>query len=277
MTDIAPTPVTRIRPSRGWSAIGIGDLWEYRELLYFLIWREIKGRYRQMALGPVWILLIPLVQMTIFAVVSHFAGIGSDELPRTVFIYSALLPWQLFAEATRKSTTSLVSNLGVISKVYFPRLLVPLAAACAGVVDFAVAFFVLIVLMLVYGLTPTVAVLTLPLFVLLAVGAALAIGLWLAALAVKFRDVGYGVNYVVQALFFLCPVFYSAKIIPERYRWVYRLNPMTNVIEGFRWALFGRGIAPDMMAWISVALVAAFLVSGAYVFRRTERTVVDYI
>ena len=282
-SDIASSVVSgpwssvHIRPARGWRSLGLRDLWEYRELLYFLCWREVKSRYRQMALGPLWILLMPLANMLIFSLIfGTWANLPSDDLPYPIFYYAALLPWQLFAASARGSATSLVANLGLISKVYFPRLIIPISTAAVGVLDFAISFLILIGMMAYYGIAPSIGVLLLPAYLLLALAAALAVGLWLAALAVKFRDVGYGVNFLVQFWMFATVIFPSAQV-PGRWQLLYRLNPMQTVIEGFRWSLLGRGHAPDAIQAVTAGAVALLLITGAYVFRRTERTVVDIL
>jgi len=274
--------VTVIRPTRGWRSLGVHELWEYRELLYFLVWREVHGRYRQMALGPLWILLTPLMNMVIFSVVfGQWAGISTDGLPKPVFYFTALLPWGLFAVATQKSADSLVNNLRVISKVYFPRVVVPCSAVAAGFVDFCMGFVVLAGMMAWFRILPGGAAFVLPLFLLIAVATALGVGLWLAALSVKFRDVSFGVSTLVRVWMFASPVIYPTSVvaekIPERWLWLYRLNPMAQVIEGFRWGLLGQGLAPDGTTVASAALAVTLLVTGAYHFRRTERTIVDYI
>jgi len=274
----APTThVTLIRPSKGWASLGLRDLWEYRELLHFLIWREIKSRYRQMALGPLWVLIIPLVNMLIFTLVGGAAGIPTGGAPRPVFVYSGLVLWQLFAEAARKAATSLVTQLPVITKVYFPRLLVPLSASLVGVADFVVALAALVALMAFYGVAPGAPVLALPVCAGLALASALGVGLWLAAVAVRFRDVAYGVNFLLQAWFFCSPVFYPASIIQGPWRPFYLLNPMTHAIEGFRWSLGLGGQAPGPGLALACAGALVLILTGAWVFRRAERTVVDYV
>lgn len=272
------TPVTVIQPSKGLAALGLDDVWEYRELLFFLLWREVKGRYRQMAFGPLWIILVPLVDMVIFSVVfGRFARLPSEGIPYPIFTYVALLPWQFFANATQKSAESLLSQKHVISKVYFPRMVIPISAVGSALVDFLASFVVLAGMILFYGVDLTWAALTLPLFLLLTAATSLGIGLWLASLAVKFHDVALGVRYGVQVWKYVTPVAYSATLVPERWQSLYRLNPMTGVVQGFRWALLGAGQAPDWTTAASAAAVAVLLVTGAYYFRRTERTIVDMI
>jgi lipopolysaccharide transport system permease protein len=276
----APTrePVVLIQPPRGWSSLGLHDLWEYRELLHFLIWRDIKTRYRQMALGPLWILIMPVANMIVFSLIfGSWAQMPNEGIPYPLFYYAALLPWQLFSVSAAKSATSLAYNLNLISKVYFPRLVMPISTAATGLLDFAIAFIVLAGMMVGYRVAPQAAAAFLPLYLLLALAAALAVGLWLAAVAVRFRDVAYGVTYLMQIWMF-ATVLYPGDHVPAGiWRTLYRLNPMQTVVEGFRWGLFGRGHGPDLIQGISVLLVILFLVSGGYVFRRTERSVVDLL
>ena len=271
-------PVIEIKPTRGWGALGLRDVWEYRELLYFLLWREVKGRYRQMAFGPLWIILAPLIQMFIYSVIfGSLAKLPSEGVPYPIFTYVALLPWQFFANAARTSAGSLVSQQHVISKVYFPRLVIPLSAVLSSLVDFLASFLVLVLMMLVYRVPVTWQVLTLPLFLLLAAMTALGMGLWLAGLAVKFHDVAIGLGFALDIWKYLTPVVYSATLVPAQWQTLYRLNPMTTVIEGFRWALLGTGTPPDATAGIAAALVTLLVVTGMFYFRRTERTIVDMI
>lgn len=271
-------PTVVIQPSRGWAALGLREVWEYRELLFFLLWREIKGRYRQMAFGPLWIIIAPLVNMAIFSLIfGRLAKLPSEGIPYPIFTYVALLPWQFFASATRKSASSLLNQKHVIAKVYFPRLVIPVAAVLSALVDFLASFVVLIGMMVFYQVLLTWRVLTLPLFLLLAAAAGLGVGLWLAGLAIKFRDVAIGLDFGVRVWQYLTPVAYSATLIPDQWQMLYRLNPMAVVVEGFRWALLGTGQAPDWTTALSVAVVLLALVTGAFYFRRTERTIVDEI
>lgn len=281
--EARPTTWTTIAPSRGWRGLGLGDVWEYRTLLRAYIWREISSRYRQMALGPLWIVLIPLVNMFICTLVfSRGLEISTDDLPGPIFYFAALLPWQLFATSASGAAMSLVKNLHVISKVYFPRLLIPLSTVMVGVADFLVSLVILIVMMVCYRdrITISAAAFMLPAYIVMAAAAALAVGLWLAAIAVKFRDIGFGVDHIIRVCMFLTPVVYPVSVVAEIFpSWVtlYRLNPMTSVIEGFRWALLGKGHPPDLITLASAGIAFAALVTGAYVFRRTERTIVDLI
>lgn len=268
----------RIEASRGWRSLRLRELWEYRELLWFLTTRDIRGRYRQMALGPLWIALKPLLNMVIFSLVfGELARLPSDGVPYPIFSYAALLPWTYFANAATSATGSLVSRLNVISKVYFPRLVLPLSAVLSGLVDLGVSFLILVGMMLFYGFIPSTAVLVLPLYILLAAATALCVGLWSATLAVRYRDLQYGISYLIQAGMYLTPVVYSSRLIAEQWQPVYRLNPMYWTVEGFRWALLGSGHAPEPYMLVSVGLVLLLLATGAFVFRRTERTIVDWL
>jgi lipopolysaccharide transport system permease protein len=270
--------ITVIQPDRGWIAIDFQEIWAYRDLLYLLVWRDIKSRYRQMALGPLWIVLQPLMTIVIFTVVfGKFARIPSDGIPYPVFAYTALLPWQLFATATAKSADSLVNNIHLVSKVYFPRTIVPVAAVFVSVADFMASFGVLLAMMLVYRTFPTLAVLTLPLYLLLAIATAMAVGLWFASLSVKYRDVALAVTYIIQLWFYATPIIYPTSMVPESLRGWFMLNPMAQVVEGFRWALLGTGRGPDGITAISIALVVVALISGAMYFRQTEGSIVDSI
>ncbi len=265
----APTEVTRIRPSRGWRAIDLREIWRYRELLWFLTLRDIKLRYKQTALGVAWAVLQPLFTMGVFTIFFGKLGkIPSDGKPYALFVLAALLPWQLFAYALTQSSNSLVAEQRLITKVYFPRLIVPVASVLSGLVDFAVAFALMVGLMAAgpafgwFTVAPTAAVLTIPVFILFAVLTALAVGLWLSALNVQYRDVRYTIPFLTQFWMFLTPVAYPARLVPEPYRPLYGLNPMAGVVEGFRWALLGTD-APDwgMMA-VSAGVVLVLLAGG---------------
>ena len=268
--------LVEIKARKGWNSLNLAELWEYRELLYFFTWREVKGRYRQMALGPLWIILKPFVTMVVMSLVfGKLAKIPSDGLPYPIFNFTALLPWQLFAVSLSKSSTSLVTSMGVISKVYFPRLTMPISSAASGLVDFVMAFLILIGMMIYYGIVPDWRVLYLPFFILLALTASLGIGMCLATLAVKYRDVKFGVEHALQVWIYASPVVYPASMVPEALRDLYMLNPMAWVIEGFRWCLLGKGQPPDWTLVVTSGLSLMLFVIGAYTFRRTERTIVD--
>jgi lipopolysaccharide transport system permease protein len=269
---------TRIEPVRGWLSLHLKELWPYRELLYFFIWRDVKIRHKQTAIGATWAILQPLLTMIIFTLVfRRVAKIPSDDLPYPIFAYSGLLPWTLFAGGLNRSITSLVSQANLISKVYFPRILVPLAATISGVVDFAIASVLLLIMMFWYDIKPSVWSLTLPLFILLGLSAAFAVGLWLSALNVKYRDVGHAVPFLVQIWMFASPVAYPMSVVPEKWRLLYSLNPMAGVIEGFRWAAF-RQEQPDFaVVGMSAALVVMLLGSGLIYFQRMEQTFADVV
>jgi lipopolysaccharide transport system permease protein len=271
-------PERIIKPSQGLVALSLIDLWHYRELIYFLTWRDIKVRYTQAALGVSWAVIQPLMNMIIFSVIfGQLAKLPSDGIPYPVFSFAALLPWQLFAGAVQQASTSLVGNANLLTKVYFPRLIIPLAAVAAGIVDFCIAFVILIVLMAWYGIKPTWMVLTLPVFLFLAVVTAFAVGLWFSALNVQYRDVQYAVPFLIQAWMYASPVTYSVGLIPSGvWRIIYGLNPMVSVIQGFRWALLG-GAPPDEMMIVSVMAVIILLVGGLFYFKRMERTFADVV
>ncbi|MGQ9502989.1 MAG: ABC transporter permease, partial [Anaerolineae bacterium] len=266
-TTSAEPPVLVIEPTRGWVKLQLRDLWHYRELLYFLVWRDIKVRYKQTALGVAWILLQPTLSMVVFSLL--FGGllkVPSGEVPYPVFAYAALLPWNYFASALNRSSTSLVGSAHLITKVYFPRLVIPLSGVLSGLVDFAIAFLVLVALLVYYGITPTWGVLLLPGFILLAMLTALGFGLWLSALNVRYRDVNYLVPFLVQIWMYATPVIYGTTLIPERFRFLISLNPMAGVTEGFRWALLGPRLAdahpPEVLFAVSIVITLAVLVSG---------------
>jgi lipopolysaccharide transport system permease protein len=267
-----------IAPSRSWVPLQLGELWEYRELLYFLVWREIKVRYKQTALGIAWAVIQPVFTMAVFSL--FFGRLGklpSDGLPYPVFVYCALLPWQLFAFALAESSNSVVANQRLITKVYFPRLIVPIAAVSVGLADFAISCVVLAGLMAAYGIVPGPAVWTLPMFTLLAVATALGVGVWLSAINVRYRDVRYTIPFLTQIWLFATPVAYASSLVPGRWRVLYALNPMVGVVEGFRWALLGQADSPGAMVAVSAGAVAVLLVSGLFYFRRTERTFADIV
>jgi lipopolysaccharide transport system permease protein len=264
--------------SRGWSAINIAELWQYRELLYFLIWRDIKVRYKQTVLGAAWAVIKPFVTMIVFsAIFGNLLSVSTGDVPYPVFAYTALLPWTLFATGVTQAGASLVANAHLISKVYFPRLIVPLANVFGTLVDFAVAFVVLLALMLFYGIVPGLAVVTLPFFLLLALIAALGIGLWLAALQVRYRDVGHITPFIIQLGLFATPVAYPAALVPAQWQALYSLNPMAVVVEGFRWALLGGQAVPTPTTLIATLVVLVVFVSGLFFFRRTERDFADVV
>ncbi len=275
---VTQDPTVVIRPRKGLFDLDLRALWHYRELFYFLVWRDVKVRYKQTIIGAGWAVLQPLMTMVIFTVVfSKFAKVPSDGFPYPIFAYTALLPWTYFAQAIGRSGTSLVSSANLIRKVYFPRLIIPISAAVAPLVDFAIAFIILIGMMVWYSSAPTLGILTLPLFLFLALCTSLAVTLWLSALNVKYRDVGHTIPFVVQCWMYASPVAYPVSLVPETWRLLYSLNPMVGVLEGFRWAILGTE-SPDfgVMA-ISVVMVIVLLVGGIIYFKQMERSFADVI
>jgi lipopolysaccharide transport system permease protein len=271
-------PVIHIAPSKGWISLKLDELWEYRELLYFLVWRDVKVRYKQTVLGAAWAIIQPFFTMVVFSLFfGRLAKIPSDGIPYPIFSYTALVPWTFFANGMTQATTGLVNHANLIKKVYFPRLALPIARIFAGVVDFALAFIVLIVMMFLYGIVPSANILWLPFFLLLALMTSLGVGLWLSAMNVQFRDVGYTVPFITQFWMFATPIAYPSSLLSEPWRTIYGINPMAGVVEGFRWALLGVGTAPGPILVVSSFAALALLVSGAYYFRRMEKTFADVV
>lgn len=271
-------PVISIHPPGRWTPLQLRDLWDYRELLYFLVWRDVKVRYKQTVLGAAWAIIQPVFTMVVFSVFFGRLGkIPSDGIPYPIFAFAALVPWTLFAHALSQASNSLVGNATLIKKVYFPRLVVPLASVLSGIVDFILAFAVLLLLMMWYGVGLTLKLFWVPLFVLLAVTTALAVALWLSALNVEYRDVRHAVPFLTQFWLFATPVAYPSSLLSEPWRTIYGLNPMVGVVEGFRWALLNAGTAPGPMMTISALASLILLVGGAYYFRRLERTFADRV
>ena len=278
MTFAAELPHTVIRPSRGWVRLDLKELWHYRELLFFLAWRDIKVRYTQTALGAAWAIIQPLLSMIVFTIFfGRLAKVPSDGIPYPLFAYTALVPWQLFAYALTESSNSVVLSERLITKVYFPKLVIPFASVMAGLVDFTIAFSLVIGMMIWYHITPTWAFLTVPLFVLFTMATALAAGLWLSALNVQYRDVRHTLTFIVQFWLFASPVVYPSTLVPAKWRLLYGLNPMAGVIEGFRWALLRKAPAPGPMLGVSILVTAVVLVGGLYYFRRMEKTFADVV
>jgi lipopolysaccharide transport system permease protein len=274
----AAAPIVRISPSRGWVSLRLGDLWEYRELLYFLVWRDVKVRYKQTALGAAWAIIQPVMTMIVFAVFfGRLAKVPSDGVPYPLFAYVALVPWTFFANGLTQASNSLVGSSNLIRKVYFPRLIVPVASVLSGIVDLVLAFSVLVLLLMWYGVGVSLKLLWLPLFGLQAITTALAVALWLSALNVKYRDVRYVVPFMTQFWLFATPVAYPSSLLAEPWRTIYGLNPMVGVVEGFRWALLDIGPAPGAMLAVSSVVSLVLLVGGAYYFRRLERTFADRV
>ena len=269
---------TRIQPSKGWVPVNLRELWEYRELLFFLVWRDLKVRYKQTIIGASWAILQPFLTMVIFSIFfGNLAKIDSDGLPYPIFSYAALVPWTFFANALTQASNSLVVNANMVKKIYFPKLTMPVATVLAGIVDFCLAFIVLIGMMIYYNQFPTWNIIWLPLLLLLAFVSSVGVGLWLSALNVQFRDVRYMIPFLTQAWFFLTPITYSSSIVPDAWRPIYGLNPMVGVVEGFRWALLGTDTAPGPIILVS-SLIALFLfLSGAFYFRRMEKNFADIV
>ena len=278
MAEAFQLPVIRRQARPGWVAIDFAELWQYRELLVFFAVRDIKVRYKQTLLGIAWAILQPVMTMVVFSIFfGNLAGVPSDGLPYPVFSFCGLLPWQLFAFALTQSSNSLVNNAHVLTKVYFPRLIIPFASMIAGLIDFAIAFVVLVGIMFYYDIIPGWALITLPFFVLLALAAALSVGLWLSALNVKYRDVRYTIPFLTQLWLFVTPVAYASSLVPSKWQAVYAINPMAGVVEGFRWALLGKAAPPGTMLIVSIAATAILLAGGLFYFARMEKTFPDII
>ncbi len=284
MTDVTLTkkneetkPRLVLTPEQRWLALNLRDLWRYRELLFFLTWRDIKVRYKQTLLGAAWAVLQPLLTMVIFSIIfGQLARLPSDGVPYPVFTYTALLPWQLFAFSLNNAGNSLVNSQNLVSKVYFPRLIIPIASALPGLVDFTISFMVLLGMMVFYHVPLSARMLTLPLFLVLALVSALAAGLWLSALNVEYRDVRYALPFLITFWQYATPVAYSVTLIPEKWRPLYGLNPMAGVVEGFRWALLGSDNFGELL-WVSILITGVLLISGLIYFRRTEDSFADVI
>jgi lipopolysaccharide transport system permease protein len=274
--DSQDVPCFEIRPATGWLFLDLRELWAYRELIYFLAWREIKVRYKQTAIGVAWAVLQPLAMMLVFTIFfGRLASMPSEGIPYPLFTFAALLPWQLFSRTITESTNSLITDQRLITRVYFPRIIVPLSATLAALVDFGIASVLLVALMFVYGVVPGAVVVWLPAFVLLMVITALGIGFWLSALNVEYRDVTYTVPFIVQFWLFLTPVVYPSSLVPERWQLLYGLNPMVGVIEGFRWALLGIGKGPSLMLGVSILIALFLFASGTIWFQRREQNFID--
>jgi len=281
MTDITKAEPTTIyiRPSNGFAALNLGDLWHYRELIVFMIWRDIMVRYKQTLLGALWAVIQPVMTMLVFNFLfNNVAKVSSDGIPYPIFAFTALLPWGLFTTALNTASRSLTSNHNMITKTYFPRLVLPIASVLGGLVDFAIALVILFGMMAYYRVTPTLTALwAVPLFVLLAIIAALGVALWLSAINVQYRDVGYALPFITQFWLFITPVAYSSTVISGKWQFIYALNPMAGVVNGFRWALLGSGSGPDLLVAISTGISLLILLSGLIYFRNMERTFADTI
>ena len=267
-----------LKPTRGWGRLNLGEIWKYRELTYFLTWRDLKVRYKQTVLGASWAVLQPFLTMVVFSVFfGSLLNVPSEGVPYPIFSYTALLPWGVFAKALNDAGRSLVANRSMITKIYFPRMVIPLASEISGLVDFAIAFVVLLGMMWYFKIPPTTNIWTLPFFLLLAMVTALGVGLWLSALNVLYRDIGYIIPFLTQLWFYLTPIVYPASQVPEQWQTLYALNPMVGVVEGFRWALLGTSTTPGPMVAVSSAVAILMLISGMFYFRRMERTFADMV
>jgi lipopolysaccharide transport system permease protein len=275
--SIEREPTLRIRPPKKWVPINFSELWQYHELLYFFTLRDVKIRYKQTALGFLWAIIQPLFLMVVFTLFfGNLAKVPSDGIPYPLFTFAALIPWTLFAEGITRSTTSMVSNANIMTKVYFPRLIMPISGILSPLVDFAVAFVILILMMAYYGFVPTIAIVLLPAFILLALLTSLAVGLWLSALNVKYRDFQYTIPFLIQLWLFASPVVYPVSMLPQSWQYVYALNPMVGVIEGFRWALLGSK-PPEALILVSVGVVIILLIGGLFYFKRMEQYFADVV
>jgi lipopolysaccharide transport system permease protein len=269
-----------IKPSSGWVRLQLGELWEYRELLYFLAWRDLKVRYKQTTLGIVWVILQPLLMTLVFTIAfGRFGGVPAEtrDTPYPVFAFCGLLPWQFFAYVLNNSGNSLVASERLITKIYFPRLVIPMAGVLSGLVDFVITFVILLVLMVTYGILPNETIWLFPAFFALAVACAVGMGLWLAALNIEYRDVRHTIPFLIQLWFFVSPVAYPLRVVPEQWRWLYGLNPMVGVIEGFRWTLLGQGDDVGLRFVFPMLVGVIVLISGLYYFRRMEKDFADLV
>lgn len=281
MTDLIkhePTTIY-IKPSTGLAALNLRDLWTYRELIFFMVWREVKVKYKQTLLGMAWAVIQPVMTMLIFTFLfGKVAKLPTEGIPYPIFSFTALLPWGLFVTALNQGSRSLVTHNNMVTKIYFPRLILPMSAVLSGLVDFAIAFVILIGLMFYYNVTPAWNLIwTLPFFLLLAVITALGVALWLSAINVQYRDVNQALPFLTQFWLFATPVAYSSSVISKKWQIVYSLNPMAGVVNGFRWALLGSGNGPDIALWVSAAISVLLLISGLFYFRSTEKTFADMI
>jgi len=267
-----------IEPPKSWFSLRLREVWAYRELLLFFVWRDIKVRYKQTVLGVTWAVLQPLLTMVLFSFVfGKLAKIPTDGIPYPIFSYAGLLPWQLFSRTITDSATSLVSNQNMVTKIFFPRLILPLSTGLSGLVDFGIALLILFGLMVYYTTIPTWRILLLPLLIIFTIFTSMSISLWLSALAVRYRDIKFITPFIVQAWLFITPVAYSSSLIPEKWQWLYNLNPMTGVVDGFRWVLFGQASNFNNMIFISIGVVVFVWITGLIFFQRMELTFADMI
>ena len=271
-------PLIRIEPTKGWVSLKLKELWDYKELLYFLIWRDIKIRYKQTVLGAAWAIIQPFFTMVVFSIFfGRLAKIPSDGIPYPIFSFAALVPWTFFSNGLSKASNSLVGNSNLIKKVYFPRLAIPISNVLSGIIDFILAFLMLIGMMFYFGIVPTANVIWLPFFLLLALVTSLGVSLWLSAMNVQCRDVQHIIPFLTQFWLFATPIAYPSSLLSEPWRTVYAINPMVGVVEGFRWALLGSHTAPGPMIIVSSFMAVSLLISGAFYFRRLEKTFADVV
>ena len=275
---VDPLPVLRITPPTRWWVIPVTELWRARELAYFFVWRDVKIRYKQTAIGAAWAVVQPLLAMLVFTLFfGKLAHIPSEGLPYQVFVYAGLLPWMYFAASLQNATNTIVENQRVITKVYFPRLILPLSAVLSGLVDFGISFLIFVGMMFYYRIEPTLQILWLPAFLLLAILTAFGVGLWLSALNAIYRDVRYVLPFLVQLWLFASPVIYPPSLMSAKWRWLFGLNPMAGVIEGFRWSLAGRGMPPGRLILVSSGIMLVILLSGLAYFQNTETVIADVV
>lgn len=278
MAPAVEPPVFRVQPSRGWASLRLSELWDYRELVYFFTWRDIKVRYKQTVLGILWAILQPLFTMLVFALFfGRLAKVPSDGIPYPIFSFTGLVPWTFFATGMTQASNSLVQNSNMLKKIYFPRMAMPIGTVLAGCVDFCLAFVVLLGMMVVYHTAPTWKVILLPLFLLLALVTCLGVSLWLSAMNVHFRDIKFTIPFITQFWMYATPIAYPSSLLPQPWRTLYGINPMAGVVEGFRWALLGARTAPGPMIMLSSFVAVALLISGAFYFRRQEKTFADVV
>lgn len=273
-----PRPQLHIEPTKGWASINLKELWLYRELIYYFVWRDLKVRYKQTVMGALWAILQPFIAMVIFSLFfGRLAKLPSEGIPYPIFSYSALVPWTFFANGVTQASNILVLNQNMVKKIYFPRLTMPIASVISGVVDFFLAFVVLLGMMVVYRIYPTANIICLPLLLLLALVTCLGVSFWSSAMNAQFRDIRYAIPFIVQVWFFLTPIVYSSSMLPEPWRTLYGINPMAGVVEGFRWALLGTDTQPGSIVFLSAVVAVILFISGAYYFRRMERTYADIV
>jgi lipopolysaccharide transport system permease protein len=276
--ELANYPVRRIEPSQGWASLGLRELWRFRELIYFFVWRDIKVRYKQTILGGAWAIIQPFCTMVIFSVIfGKLAKVPSESVPYPIFSFAGLVPWTFFANGVTQSSTSLVSDSNLVKKIYFPRLSLPISKVLSGIIDFVLAFLMLIPIMIYYHIAPTANIIWLPFFFLIALTTAWGVSIWFSAMHVQFRDVRYIIPFLVQIWLYATPIAYPSSLLPEPWRTIYGINPMVGVVEGFRWALLGTKMTLGPMLFISALASMVLLVSGIYYFRRLERTFADVI